>query len=103
MSGTSPADLAVAYRSLARRLREAIGEESEASVAGLIGELRGHIDAAAGVLGTAPDAEAVASAIVARRADDWDEATLTKLRDQALAAGAVLRRIAAATETDPDA
>jgi hypothetical protein len=92
--------LAVTFRSLARRLREAIGDGSESSVVGLVSELRGHVAAAAGLLGCPADADAVADAILARRADDWDEPTLDELRRHALDAGAVLRRIATATETD---
>jgi hypothetical protein len=100
VSGSSPADLAVAFRSLNRRLRESIGDGSEAAVAGLTGELRSHVTAAASLLGTTPDAAAVADAITARRPDDWDQPTLDELRRHALDAGAVLRRIAAATESD---
>jgi hypothetical protein len=90
----------VAFRSLNRRLRESIGDGSEAAVAGLAGELRSHVEAAASLLGTTPDADAVAGAITARRPDDWDQPTLDELRRHALEAGAVLRRIAAATESD---
>jgi hypothetical protein len=42
----------------------------------------------------------VADAILARRADDWDEPMLDQLRQHALDAGDVLRRITAATESD---
>ena len=87
------------FKSLGRRLREAIGDGSESQVAGLVGELRRHVDAAAGVLGTPADADAVANAILARGADEWDESTLDQLREHALGAGDVLRRIAAATAT----
>jgi hypothetical protein len=102
MSGSSPADLAVTFRSLARRLREAIGDAPESSVIGLVGELRGHVEAAAAVVGTPADGNAVADAIQGRRPDDWDDASLSTLREHALAAGAVLRRIAATTESDQD-
>ena len=88
------------FRSLGRRLREAIGDGSESQVVGLVSELRRHVETAAGLLGTSPDADAVADAIAARRADDWDEPTLDQLRQQALDAGDVLRRITAATESD---
>ena len=90
----------MAYRSLGRRLREAIGDGSESQVVGLVSDLRRHVEAAAGVLGTSPDADAVADAILARRADDWDEPTLHELRRHALGAGDVLRRIAAETDAD---
>jgi hypothetical protein len=98
MSQSTPADLAVAFRSLARRLREAIGDAPESSVAGLVGELRSHIDAAAAVVGVPADADAIATAILARPSDDWDEPTLDQLRRHALDAGAVLRRIAAVAD-----
>ncbi len=92
----------MAFRSLGRRLREAIGDGSESQVVGLVSELRRNVEAAAGLLGTSPDADAVADAILARRADDWDEPTLDQLRQHALGAGDVLRRIAVATEADGD-
>jgi hypothetical protein len=101
-SGSTPADLAVAFRSLARRLREAIGDGSEGGVMGLVGELRGHVEAAGSLLGTPADADAVADAILARRAEDWDQASLDELRRLALDAGAVLQRIAATTATNVD-
>ena len=53
-------------------------------------------------LGTAADAASVAAAIERRRPDEWDDATLGTLRDEAMAAGAVLRRIAAAAEAAED-
>lgn len=90
----------MAFRSLGRRLREAIGDGSESQVMGLVSELRRHVETAAGLLGTSPDAEAVADAILARRTDDWDEPTLDQLRQHALGAGDVLRRIAAAIDAD---
>jgi hypothetical protein len=102
VSGSTPADLAVAFRSLGRRLREAIGDGSESQVVGLVSELRRHVAAAAGLLGSSPDADAVADAILARRTDDWDEPTLAQLRRHALDAGDILRRIAATTEADAE-
>jgi CheY-specific phosphatase CheX len=102
VSGSTPADLAVAFRSYGRRLREAIGDAPESSVIGLVGELRGHVEAAAAMLGASPEAGAVADAIMARRPDDWDDASLSTLREHAAAAAAILRRIAAATGSDED-
>jgi hypothetical protein len=102
VSRSTPADLAVAFRSLGRRLREAIGDGSESQVVSLVTELRRNVEAAAGLLGTSPDADAVAAAILSRRPDDWDEPTLDQLRQHALGAGDVLRRIAATTENDRD-
>lgn len=73
-------------------------------MSGLVGELRGHVDAAGAVLGVpgGAGADAVAAAILARRAEDWDQASLDELRRQALEIGGTLRRIATATETDGD-
>ncbi len=102
MSASTPADLAVTFRSLARRQREAIGDADPGVVSGLLAKLQGHVAAAATALHTAPDAEAVAQAIEAVPADEWDEATLDTLRAEGLAAGAVLRSIQAATEEDDD-
>ena len=102
MSGSTPADLAVTFRSLARREREAVGDTDPATVSTLVAELRSHVAAAGAALGAPGEAEAVATAIERRHPDDWDEATLSILRQEALAAGAVLRQIAAATGSDDD-
>src|SRR3954469_6961210 len=102
MSASTPADLAVTFRSLARRQREAIGDTDPGAVSGLVAELQGHVAAAAAVLHTTPDGDAVAQAIEAVPADEWDEATLVTLRAEGLAAGAVLRSIQAATEEEDD-
>jgi hypothetical protein len=98
LSGATPEDLAVAFRSLPRRQREAIGDADPAIVADLVVELQRHVDAAAAALGSAADPESVAAAMRSRPSDAWDEATLDDLRRHALDAGAVLRRIAAAAE-----
>ena len=102
MSDSTPADLAVAFRSLARRQREAMGDANPASFGGYVAELQSHVDTAAKTLGTSGDAAAVAAAIEARHPDDWDDATLALLRTQALEAGSVLRRLAAAAGADSD-
>lgn len=96
MSKTTPADLVIAYRSLTRRRTEAVDAAKDASLGGLLGELDGHIAAAATLVGAASDPGAVADAIASRRARDWDVATIEALRDHATAAGGVLRRIAEA-------
>jgi hypothetical protein len=100
MNKSTPHDLAVTFRSLARRQREAIGDADPSAVGGAIGELHQHVEAAAKVLGTPSDANAVADALVNRPADAWDVETLDTLRQEALAIGAVLRRIAATTGAD---
>jgi hypothetical protein len=94
MSKTTPDDLVVAYRSLPRRRAEAVDAADAAPVGGLLTEFDQHIAAAAALLGTAADPQAIASAISARPARDWDGATIDRLRHHATEAGAVLRRIA---------
>ena len=91
MSSSSPADLAVTFRSIPRRLREAYGDDQPAAGSDLASQL-----AAAGrLLGTSPDPVAIATAIEARRPKEWDDATLEGLRQVGLEVGAELRRIAA--------
>ena len=98
MTASTPADLAVTFRSLARRSREAIGDAEPSALGDVLAELQGHIERAAALVGSAPDAEAVATAIESRRADEWEGVTLEGLRQEALDAGATLRRLAAAAE-----
>ncbi|MBA3605041.1 MAG: hypothetical protein H0W46_03525 [Acidimicrobiia bacterium] len=100
MPATTPADLVISFRSLARRRREALGDTDPAAVAADLDELQRHVDAAAAAIGVPAHADAVAAAIEARRSDDWDDVTLDELRGHALDAGAALRRIAAVTAAD---
>ena len=100
MRDSTPDDLAVAFRSLARRQREAIGDADPGALGGLTAELRRHVEAAAGLVGSSADGGAIAAAIDARR--DWDDATLAALRREAMDAGGVLRRLAAAAESGDD-
>ena len=100
MSKSTPADLAVAYRSLRRRRDEALEAAKGAPVGNLLAELDESVAAAAAVAGSAPDPAAIADSIAARRAHDWDDATLDALRQHATDAGSILRRI---TESGPPA
>jgi hypothetical protein len=93
MSKSTPADLVVAFRSLDRRRREAVDAADGAAVSGPLGDLDRHVAAAAAVLGVAASADAVADAIAAVKADDWDDATLDDLRTHATEAGIALRRV----------
>ena len=103
MSKSTPEDLAVTFRSLARRLREAIGDADPATVGGAVGQLHGHVEASAALLHVPADANVVADTLDARPPDEWDDATLDELRQQALEIGAILRRISAVTGAeDPD-
>jgi hypothetical protein len=94
MSSSSPTDLAITFRSIPRRLREAYGDDEPA----VGSDLAGQLAAAGRLLGTAPEANAIATAIESRKPDQWDEATLDGLRGVALEVGAELRAIAAAHE-----
>jgi hypothetical protein len=101
MADTTPSDLAVAFRSFARRLQDILSEASGDPAAA-----RPHIDAltatvndAAAQLGVSPGADlaatgqAVAARIAATPADKWDERILDAVRASALAAGGHLRQI----------
>lgn len=95
MIKSSPDDLAVAFRSLARREREALDEAEGAPTGDLVDRLHQTIAQAATLLGAAPEPGAVADAIDARPGDEWDEPTLDSLRTLATAAGTTLRELAA--------
>jgi hypothetical protein len=106
MTGSSPADLAVTFRSVDRRLREALDgtPATDPAVAGLVAQLRSAVAAAASTMGAAAgDDLAVAANALAERidrvpADEWDDAHLESLRASALEVGRVLRAIAQATD-----
>ncbi len=103
MSPSSPRDLAVAFRSLNRRLREALGGRADAATAGDAGpvaELHAIAASAATELGLpdqgdlAATGDAVAAAIERIPADGWDLPRLERLRALALQAGGLLRELA---------
>lgn len=102
MSSSSPSDLAVTFRSIPRRLREAIGDTAPGVTAGITRELNAQIAIAARLMLAAPDPVAIADAIEAVPADDWDDDTLAGLRTTALDIGRLLRAIAAVAEGDSD-
>jgi hypothetical protein len=102
MSSSSPSDLAVTFRSVPRRLREAVGDTPPDATAGITAELNEQIGIAAGLVHSTAEPGAIADAIEAVPADEWDEATLTSLRSTALDIGRLLRAIAAVAEADDD-
>lgn len=102
MSSSSPSDLAVTFRSIPRRLREAVGDSPPGLTAGITSELTDQIAIAAKIMHSAPDPSAIADAIEAVPADEWDESTLASLRTTALDVGRLLRAIAAVAEGDSD-
>ena len=102
MSSSSPSDLAVTFRSVPRRLREALGDNPPDATAGITAELNEQIGIAAGLMRTSADPGAIADAIEDVPADSWNEATLTSLRSAALDVGRLLRALAAVAEDGDD-
>jgi len=109
MTGSTPGDLAVTFRSVDRRLREALDGTSatDPAVVGLVAELRAAVASAASTMGVAAggdDLATTANAVAARidrvDADEWDDARLEAVRASALDVGRVLRAIAQQTEHD---
>ena len=84
MSDSTPADLAVAFRSFVRRLSEAEGNADDARQVAAVRQARRHVDAAiqeaAKLLGVAATPELIARKIDHTAADRWADETLTKLR-----------------------
>ena len=100
MSSSSPADLAVTFRSVPRRLHEAQGDAPHEVIAGPSSELQGLLGEAARLVGTDEDAITIADGIADVPADAWDESVLKRLREIALDIGRLLRHIAALSEAD---
>ncbi|MCU1503739.1 MAG: hypothetical protein JWM12_3093 [Ilumatobacteraceae bacterium] len=98
MSKTSPADLAITFRSVPRRLREALGDDQPPAGT----ELQDQLARASALLGTPADATAIADAIARTPPDEWDPATLDMLRDVALEVGRHLRELAARHRHEDD-
>jgi len=98
MSESSPEDLAVAFRSFARRQREAVDDADPSTVSDLLSEVSGHISDAAALLGVSPDAESIAAELERRRPEEWEEQTLASVRQHATETGRVLGKIAERVE-----
>lgn len=103
MSGSAPTDLAVAFTSVERRLREALAPVGgdRTLVAAQLGELDATIAAAAALLGCAADSATVASAIRERPADSWG-ADLDQLQQIGLRLGRALRAVEEEAERAAD-
>lgn len=98
MSSASPTDLAVTFRSVPRRLREAQGDATPEATATATAELHGLLGEAGRLLGTNDDPMALADAVTAVHADAWDDAVLDRLREIALDLGRLLRHISVLSE-----
>jgi hypothetical protein len=101
MAATAPSDLAVAFRSFARRLHDTLSDAKGDPAAGKphIDALTATVNRAATELGVSPGVDLAATGqAIARRieeipADKWDDHILDALRAGALAAGDHLRQI----------
>lgn len=100
MSGASPSDLAVVFRALPRRRREALGDTPPEEAAALLSRLDALVGSVAEVLDVAADPMAIADAIEARPADSWTDDDLDALRSEALHIGRVLRDLEALAPED---
>ena len=99
MSNSTPSDLAVAFRSLPRRLSQAPNDDTPpAAVAVATADVDGAISAAADVVGSTAGAAAVADAIDARDLRDWTDADLTALQSAADRGAAAVRTLANLSE-----
>jgi hypothetical protein len=102
MTGSSPADLAVTFRSLPRRRREAMADAELSSTRVHDSQLDASVARAATVLGCRQDASAVADAIDATPANAWTSELLDELRAIALQIGATLRSLADVADADSE-
>jgi hypothetical protein len=100
MSAASPDDLAIAFRSVSRRLKEAQADAPSQVTASPTAELHGLVEEAGRLIGTSADPAAIADAIIALPADQWNDQTLSRLRTIALDVGRLLRHIATLAERD---
>jgi hypothetical protein len=101
VTGSSPADLAVAFRSFPRRIHEAVAlaktADDRARAAMAEREVTRIVSDAAAVMHTTATghlsdvAAAVADRIKAEKTEHWDDARLDALRSLATAAGRAMR------------
>ncbi|MCU1393724.1 MAG: hypothetical protein JWM34_2152 [Ilumatobacteraceae bacterium] len=94
MKTSPPADLAVAFRSLQRRLDDVSADAPAADVSRAQEAIDHAIASAAGRLGSAKTAGDVAAAISARPADQWTDADLAAIQRDADGAARAIRTIA---------
>jgi hypothetical protein len=99
VSGSTPADLAVAFRGLPRRLRDAL-EGCEDPWSGHDRVTRVLTEAAT-LLHCRPEPVAVADAIEAREIEDWNDSDLDRLRALALQLGSLVREAEAWRDDSP--
>jgi len=110
MTGSSPSDLAVAFRSFPRRLTSVLAsaeDEAHRTSAGpLVEQLEAIVRGAASALGVSSSgdlsavAAAVAEAVEHKPAKEWTDELLDQLRAAALEGGRLLRLIEGKVRTD---
>jgi hypothetical protein len=100
MSGSAPGDLSVMFRAVPRRLRDAQGDLPSDAIGSQISTIDRLLSDAAGLVHSAAEPSAIADAIDALPAKEWNDHLLAGVRSIALELGGVLRQLAAA---NPDA
>jgi hypothetical protein len=104
VTGSSPSDLAAAFRSLHRRVVEALepvgGDRSVAPDA--LARIDAIVVEASRILHTGESVEAVAKALDTRPASTFTPNIMGPLRNLALEAGSLLREVAHAAEARAD-
>ena len=100
MSISGPSDLAIAFRSLNRRVAEAMEplDDERHVVAAELDQLDAIIREAGAVVGSSGVSEAVADALENRPADSWKVGQIEQVQQLALRAGQVIRSIAEQAE-----
>ena len=94
MNTSSPADLAIAFRSFTRRLEQA-GDDDTSPAAIAVADAAVHeaVVAAATQLGSAATFEGIAAAIDHRHLADWTDRQLTELQAEADAVAKAIREL----------
>lgn len=88
------------FRSLARRQEQALGgvPPHHDGVRSLVADLHLHVSAAARIVGTDVEPDAIAEGLTSRPAAAWSDAELTHLREIGLELGHLLRSLAERAE-----
>jgi hypothetical protein len=102
MSGSSPSDLALAFRSFPRRLREARGTVPHDIIGQQLRDIDHELADAAALLHSNADPLAIADAIDALPAQSWSDDLIGPLRIIALELGGLLRALEAANHQPDD-
>lgn len=92
---SSPRDLAVLFRSLPRRRREALSgvDPDHPDLGDLLPEIETHVAATASLVGSGRTVDEVAEVLSARPAASWSDHELQHLREIGLHLGRLLRTL----------